>query len=62
MVVGVGGQEVFVLLVVDIPGVVGAAGKFVETGGLLGLEVVEVGLKLRDFLGEPAQSRHVRWM
>ena len=47
-----GSQEVFVLLIiVDIPGIVGATRKFVETRGLLGLQIAEVWLG--SFFGEP---------
>lgn len=47
------GQEVVLVLVLDVPGVVGAASELVETGGLLGLHMVQLGLGL---FGVPEQE------
>lgn len=48
-----GSQEVLILLLVDVPGIAGAAGKLMETRGLLGREVDH--LRLRGVFGKSAE-------
>lgn len=46
-------KEVLVLLFVDVPSVIGAAGELVEAGGFFSLEIVELGLCV---FGIPAEG------
>lgn len=39
-----GAKEFFILLIINIPSIVGAAGKLIKAGGFFGLDIVELGL------------------